>query len=486
MAGVRASTASVWRTAAFRLTASVTALFLCAALAIVGAIYWSTSNLLLQQVVDDTARRGAALRQAIRVADRDSAVRIVTALAASSDGLYLLWSPVEQRRLAGNLENWPPSVMADGKAGVFTSRHGGRDRVAVGIGYRLAGGRQLLVARTADVYQHLTSRLQWVVIVASLVIVGLGAVAGWVLALMVMGRIRGFARAGERFMQGQSDVRVPVSGARDEFDELAQSLNHMFERIGQLMAGMREVSDNIAHDLKTPLNRLRIRAEEALASDEGDAARRRALEEIVAETDNIIRTFNALLQVARLEAGTMELPAEPFDLTALLRDVVELYEPVAEDAGAELTIVQADAVAIRGSRQLVGQALANLIENALKYGVANAADTEPETRPRVEVGLVERPDAIVIEVADRGPGIAEHERASALRRFVRLDTSRSKPGSGLGLSVVAAVARSHGGRVVLADNAPGLRAELRLPRDLQTELSGVMRQQPKPRTEEFA
>jgi signal transduction histidine kinase len=260
-------------------------------------------------------------------------------------------------------------------------------------------------------------------------------------------------------MAGDLTQRVPLAGSNDELDGLAQNLNMMLDRIEQLMSGLREVSDNIAHDLKTPLSRLRNRAEATLR-DGGDCdAYRAGLERIIEEADELIKTFNAMLLVARLEAGALEGSTEAFDLGSLVRDVAEFYEPVSDEQGLELTVDVGDGPEIVANRHLVSQAVANLIDNAIKYGRPDAAGGPG----KISVSLRPLNHDVEIIVADRGPGISADDRERALKRFVRLEASRTKPGTGLGLSLVSAVARLHHGTVRLEDNAPGLRAVLVLP-----------------------
>ncbi|MGL4441959.1 MAG: sensor histidine kinase, partial [Bosea sp. (in: a-proteobacteria)] len=235
-------------------------------------------------------------------------------------------------------------------------------------------------------------------------------------------------------------------------------LNTMLDRITVLMGGLRQVSDNIAHDLKTPLTRLRNRADEALRPSATEADMRRALEGVTEDADNLIRVFNALLMIARLEAGQARETMAPFDASTAALGVVELYEAVADEAGARLIADVAPGLAAHGSRELVGQALANMVDNALKYG------RPPDgTAPVVSLSVQKKAGRIVFEVADRGPGIPEAQRAKALERFGRLDASRTQPGFGLGLSLAKAVANIHEGELELRDNVPGLVVVLSVP-----------------------
>jgi signal transduction histidine kinase len=288
-------------------------------------------------------------------------------------------------------------------------------------------------------------------------IVALAGLAGGLLASRaLLHRIDSVTQASRTIMAGSLSGRLPVSSAGDEFDRLAEGLNAMLERIERLMIGLREVSDNIAHDLKTPLTRLRNRAETALAAPAG-ADQRPALEQTIEEADGLIRTFNALLAIARLEAGQGSESFAALDLAAVAREAAELYEPVAEEAGFGLDVEVAAAPAVLGDRQLIGQAIGNLIDNAMKYGRTGGAAAS-RILLRIESGGEAR-----IIVADHGPGIPPADRERALKRFVRLEASRSAPGSGLGLSLVAAVARLHGGSLKLEDNRPGLRVIIALP-----------------------
>ena len=258
-------------------------------------------------------------------------------------------------------------------------------------------------------------------------------------------------------MAGNLAGRLEVTGSGDEFDRLADSLNAMLERIEQLVYGVKDVSDNIAHDLKTPLTRLRNRVETALASRDDAASYRNALEATIDESDQLIRTFNALLMIARVEAGSPDGDVAEVDASAIVRDVGELYEPVAEEKNVDLVVEAGEAITVKASRELLGQALANLIDNAIKHGAAAGR------KLKVTVSSGREGDMLALRVADNGPGVAAEDRDRVLQRFVRLEASRSEPGSGLGLSLVAAVVRLHHGTIELGDGNPGLVVTLKLP-----------------------
>jgi signal transduction histidine kinase len=276
----------------------------------------------------------------------------------------------------------------------------------------------------------------------------------------VLKRVDDMTETTRTIMAGDLSGRIRLAGTGDELDRLAENLNAMLDRIGELMAGFREVSDNIAHDLKTPLTRLRNKADEALRTAHTPDQLKAALEANIEESDNLIRIFNALLMIARLEAGNARETLADFDAAEAVRDIAELYEASAEETRVPLNVSIADNLPVHGSRELFGQAVANLLDNALKYGAPSEA--EDKARP-VVVTAEKAADMVVVTVADRGPGIPGAERGRVVERFVRLETARSRPGFGLGLSLVTAVARLHGGHLRLEDNEPGLRAVIEVP-----------------------
>ncbi len=288
---------------------------------------------------------------------------------------------------------------------------------------------------------------------------GLGGLVIWfVVGRRALKHIDSVSEASARIMEGDLSQRLPVAGAGDEFDRLSENLNAMLARIATLNEGLKHVSDNIAHDLKTPLTRLRNRAEAALAGTHTPAEYREALEATISESDQLIRTFNAILMISRLEAGYSAERVTKVDLADAVRDVVELYEPAAEDVGVAMEAKIERSAVVDGNRELIGQALSNVVDNAIKYSAGAGAAL------RVTVALETGGGAVRLRVSDQGPGIPDAaDRQRATERFVRLEESRTQPGSGLGLSLASAVMRFHGGNLELSANDPGLTVTMIFP-----------------------
>lgn len=452
-----------FRTTAFRLSLIFMALFGAAAAAAMAYIYLNTDALLSRRLEQTINTEIQGLAEHYRGRNINSLAETVARRSRGpGNSLYLLTYP-DYSYMAGNLGRVPEEFLQPKDKPIDflytqTWREDGRKRLARARVFELSGGYRLLVGRDIEDRREFQNviRAAFIWVLGAMLLVGLGG--GWLVSRALLARIDEVSAASRTIMAGDLSQRVPVYGTGDELDRLSENLNAMLERIEQLMNGLREVSDNIAHDLKTPLNRLRNRVEGALRQG-GEAHYREALEGTIEEADDLIKTFNALLSIARLEAGAVHDTMSEIDVSALVADAAELYEPAAEDHGLKLTSEIEDGLHITGDRQLLGQALANLIDNAIKYGAPAAGDDAKA------IGISARAsdNSIEIAVSDNGPGIPEEDRARVLKRFVRLERSRSRPGSGLGLSLVAAVARLHGGIVLLEDNSPGLRAVLSLP-----------------------
>jgi signal transduction histidine kinase len=457
------------RTTAFRLTVAYALFFAVIAGAVLAYVAWNGHRIIEQGIHDTVDAEMNGLIDQFRVGNIRRLVQVVeqrTRRPGSS--LYLVTTFVGDL-LAGNVARLPASVLT--KAGDVPDTpyerlddpddvtHHAYVRVAI-----LPGGFRLVVGRDLDELNGLGEAVRRAFVLALAVLVTVGLVGGFVVARRVLNRIDSMTASANAIMAGDMAKRLPLAGTNDELDRLAASLNAMLERIGHLLAGLKEVSDNIAHDLKTPLTRMRNGAEEALRTAKDAPDYRQALERTIEESDNLIRVFNALLMIARAEGGTVVESMAEFDAADIARSVAELYEPLADEAGVELTVEAPQSLPARGNRELVGQALANLLDNALKYarpsGEEAAAAGRAEVRVRAGINGSGWPE---VSVADHGPGIPPGDRERVLERFVRLESSRTRPGFGLGLSLANAVMRLHGGALRLEDNNPGLRATLSFP-----------------------
>jgi len=458
---------------AVRLSLASVAAFVVTAGVVVLVLFLQANAILTDQVL-------ATLRAEAKVLTGEAAGgidKLTEAVKSRSlpqgPGLYFLVDANGQK-FAGNLSRMPPEI-ADSPSGVF--RYSGpvaagdpsAERLGAALKIDLDGGAKLVVGRDIEDQRAFAERIKYLYLASFGLLALAGLAVGLIVSRLVLKRIEEMAETSRSIMSGDMQRRVALSGNGDEFDSLAGSLNAMLDRIEQLMTGLREVSDNVAHDLKSPLTRLRNRAEAALRDTRGDAGHREALERTIEEADDVIKTFNAILLVARLEAGVLEDTADRFDLGALVHDVAELYTPLAEETGMAIRVVAGAGPRILANRQLVGQAVANLIDNAMKYGsLRNGSNGAPNALAPVEISVVVTGATIEVAVGDRGPGIPAADRERVLRRFVRLEQSRTRPGTGIGLNLVAAVARLHGGKLRLEDNGPGLKAVLELPLRLKT------------------
>jgi signal transduction histidine kinase len=459
----------------FRLTVAYMGAFVAAAALIVLYVAWQANELLTSKAVEALRAEVAGLRAQFEAGGRTRLVAAVNELVSEpGSGLYLLVD-ADGTRLAGNLPRPPAALAADGQGHLFSytrasNGSGPQERLATGLSLSVAGGLTLVVARDIEDQRQLAAGIGRLALMSFGLLCALGVGAGILISRSMVSRIDRVTETSRQIMAGNLSRRIPLSGSGDELDRLSESLNAMLARIEELLAALREVSDNIAHDLKTPLNRLRNRAEASLRSPDA-AVHRDGLAKTIEEADELIRTFNSLLLIARLEAGAAAESMRPVELAEVIGDVAELYEPVAEEAGLKVAVSTEPGVCTVANRELVSQAVANLVDNAIKYsaatGVPVAAGAAPVPRrspPReIRITLSRAGDSVEIAVADNGPGIAAEDRERALQRFVRLEKSRSRPGAGLGLSLVAAVARMHGGSVRLEDNGPGLRAVLSIP-----------------------
>ncbi len=458
---LRARVPKLFRTTAFKLSLAYLAVFAVCAFLALGYVAWNARAVLDDQIVStiDAEINGLSeqynsggLRRLISVVERRS--------REPGASLYLV-TTANGDHVVGNVASVPAAVLASpGQSEVSYGRgdaHSDAHQAIVQV-FTLPGGFRLLVGRDTEERDRLRAVIGRAFASSLAAVILLGIIGGYLAASRVLARVDAMTRTTRAIMAGDLDDRLAVAGNGDELDRLATNLNRMLERIGELMRGMREVSDNIAHDLKTPLTRLRNRADEALRRSSSIEELRAALEAVIDEGDGLIRVFDALLMIARLEAGSAREIMAPLDLTATARSVGDLYEALAEDQGFTLEVRAEDGIVIEANRELIGQALANLVDNALKYGRPSG-----EVPGQIVIEVGRQADGIHLCVSDNGLGIPTESRGRVLARFVRLEESRTKPGFGLGLSLVNAVMRLHHGTLRLADNQPGLQVEMTFP-----------------------
>jgi signal transduction histidine kinase len=451
----------VVRTTAFKLSAIYIAVFSAFSIFFVLYIAYSTNVLLNEQVRDTIGAELLGLSDQYRVGGLPAVVEVIEQRSHTPGASLYLVTDVSGRVLAGNVAEVSNEIL--NRSGmepvtVTYERFAGdtERRTAMVQVVRLPSGFRILVGRDIGEREQFRGVVGGALAWALALMIGLALISYVFVSRRVLKRIDSLSAQSRRIMVGDLSGRLDVTGSGDEFDRLAENLNAMLERIEHLLYGVKDVSDNIAHDLKTPLSRLRNRAETALAGPADVANYRAALETTIEDSDQLIKTFNALLLIARIEAGSPDGAMGRVDASEIVRDVVELYEPVADETGVELVVDAGEPILMTASRELLGQALANLIDNAMKH-----AEGTPGLR--IAVSTAREGETVVLRVADNGPGIPAEDRERALQRFVRLEKSRSKPGSGLGLSLVAAVARLHDGTIELGDGSPGLVVTLRLP-----------------------
>jgi signal transduction histidine kinase len=458
----------LFNTTAFKLTLVYLTVFALFAAFLLGYFAWNTRRLITEQITRTVDAEITGLSEQYNSGGIQRLVFIIDARARRPGSSLYLVTTFTGDGLAGNVgllgegvlehTGWTETVYRRLDDPEGTEHH------ALVRVFQLPSGFRLLVGRDLEererLYDVILAAGQWSI---ALVIV-LGLAGGFFVARRVLRRVDAMTETSRTIMAGDLTERLPTVGSDDEIDRLAINLNAMLERIEALMRGFKEVSDNIAHDLKTPLTRLRNRAEEALRAAKDETDYRAALEGTIEESDELIRTFNALLMIARAESGQASTPMEEFDAVEIAHGVGELYDPLADEKGLTLKVDADGSLPVRGNRELVTQALANLVDNAIKYARPTGA-TANGSPAEILVQASGEGDQIRLSVSDHGPGIPERDRAHVVERFVRLEQSRSEPGSGLGLSLTSAVAHLHGGVLALEDNGPGLKAVLLLPRN---------------------
>ncbi|WP_244631059.1 HAMP domain-containing sensor histidine kinase [Aureimonas sp. ME7] len=456
------------RVTAFRLSAVYLGLFALFATILLVYVTETASTILQTQSRDTISDEIQILDRIYQTTGIAGVVRSIDRRARQPGASLYLVTDATGLILAGNVQSLEAGLLDDAgfksspfRYARFTDTERDRYHTAIAQVVQLPNGMRLLVGRDQTDQERIRVIVRNALFLA-LILMTFGALLAWFLVgRTALHRLDRMSAATARIMAGDLSERLPLAGTGDEFDRLSEKLNVLLARIALLQEGLRQVSDNIAHDLKTPLTRLRNRVEAALGEEAPERTTRQAMEAVLAEADGMIRTFDALLMISRVEAGSHPALMTPVDLAAIASDVAELYEPLAEDIGGTLLVDAPDPVVAPVSRELISQAISNLIDNALKYGLS-------DRDLRISVSLQQIDDRCRLSVADNGNGIPDDKRERVLERFFRLDESRSKPGSGLGLSLVQAIAALHGGTLMLDDAKPGLKVTL----DIPTKRSG--------------
>lgn len=436
--------------AAYRIAFATSAAFALITLLLGMAVFTATQSLFVRQLESRVAEDSAALIAEFRDGggnDLAYAIEQREAGSALTEMHYGLYAR-DGHRVLGALEApRPPSGWSELAIGSLPAQANPARALAVD----LADGSRLVVAGDRSG----VARLDRTVVVLFGTAFGVAIVFGIATALLLGGylrrRLSAISDAAEAIMAGDMAQRVPVSRRRDEFDRLAESLNAMLDRIAALLANLRQVSSDVAHDLRTPLARLRNRIEDALHQRSDPPAHREALEDALERVDDVLRLFSAILRISEVEGGGARRAFKRLDLAGLVTELCESYAPAVEDGGRQFSWRIEPAGEVEGDRELLAQAIINLLDNA-------QAHTPPGSS--VEVEVVRTAGTVCVSVADNGPGVPEADRGRILQRFTRLEASRSAPGHGLGLNLVQAVANAHGAILTVEDNSPGLRVSL--------------------------
>jgi signal transduction histidine kinase len=360
--------------------------------------------------------------------------------------------------LAGNLRKWPPAATAGGgwtefrPAGLLPNA--AKQPLVRAMVETLPNGDRLLTGRDISELESFTSRIKRAVIATVALMFVVAVAANILVTQRTVGRIEQINATSRAIMLSGPDKRIPLQGSNDEWDRVAENLNLMLDRIETLMGEVRQVSDNVAHDLRTPLTRMRGRLEKAYHSPRSGATDQALIGDTIADLDVVLRIFASIVRIAQIETQARKGAFRPVNLMEIAGEVVELYDAAAEQDGTRLTLAGDREVLVTGDRDLIFDAIANLVDNAIKHG-----------RPGGQVAVTSQnvDGQPVVSIADDGPGIPRCEHEHVFKRFYRLEQSRYTPGNGLGLSLVAAVARLHGARIEMLDNAPGLTFKLRFP-----------------------
>ena len=429
-------------------------------------LYWSTSRDFQMKVDNEIIQESTRLSQVYKRYKEVGLIREIQYLSKTPNpNLYILRDS-NNKFIAGNFSDtdslWNLKRLDEG--GVLFSFKKKNNSGEITRKYYFRGKEfivrnkyNLIVARDVSYENYLKDRFFNTILSTSLLIISLGLLGGYVLSRNFLNRISAINKTSIEIMDGDLSMRLPTSSNNDELNQLSLNLNNMLDRLNKLMIGMKDVSDNIAHDLRTPLNKIRTNLEVTLMSSPDSESYRETIKEVIEDVDGVINTFNSLLAISRVESGSVSLKKEKINIKDLIEDIVDLWEPLAEEKGVVLNNECENDIYFNGNKNLLSQAISNLIDNSIKYG------KEENT---VNLGSNLSKESIVIWVSDTGPGIRNEDKEKVLDRFTRLDTSRNTSGTGLGLSLVNSMIKFHKGKIELLDAKPrGLIVKLQIPKN---------------------
>jgi signal transduction histidine kinase len=446
--------AKTLRSTTFKLALISIGIFGAIVIALFSYVYWATASYMHSRSDSAIMAEHALLRRTYQSAGRDALVAMIAQRVAADSlagGRYYLLADSSFAPVAGNLEAWPSTLVGSAGWKTFTVQGrmpDARNRPLLRATFEtLPDGSHLLVGNDISDLQELVDRIKIAFALAVALVFLLAGVASVSVTRRTVGRIESINATSRAIMQTGLGKRIPMRGSRDEWDQVAENLNLMLDRIEALMAEVKQVTDNVAHDLRTPLARVRGRLENAYGRQRDSDQDQSLIGETIADLDSVLRVFSSLMRISQIEATDRKAAFRIVDLGDVVRDVAELFDAAAEEKSTHLTVVRGQQALVRGDRDLLFDAVTNLVDNAIKHGRKSGL---------VTVEAARRDGGVLFSIADDGPGIPAEEREHVLKRFYRLEQSRSSPGNGLGLSLVAAVARFHGARIEMLDNAPGL------------------------------
>lgn len=447
------------KSSTFRLALVYMVLFSLSVLLLLGFIYWSTAGYMVRQTeaTIEAEITGLAERYDLSgLPGLSKSIRERLARQKTGTSLYLLADP-QLKPIIGNLQQWPEGQFTEQGWLSFRADNNLRDddlqHKALARAFKLRGDFHLLVGRDVHDLEEIQNLIREALFWGLLMTVILALVGGTMMSRTMMHRIEVINATCHQIMDGDLKQRIPRTGGDDDFDKLVATLNRMLDQIEVLMQGVKQVTNNIAHDLRTPLTHLRRRLDMLRENGPTGDRHEELLDQAISEADGLLTTFKALLRISEVESGSRRIGFQNVDMTALLHDLIELYCPLIEEKEQILETGVPQTRLIPGDRDLLFQAFANILDNAIKY-------TQPSGRIRLV--LRERPRQLEIAISDTGPGIPAETREQVFERFFRLETSRSSPGNGLGLSLVSAIIKLHHGQIELTDNQPGLKLTVTL------------------------